>query len=145
MLYGIILGVIVLVCMLLIIVVLLQPGQKQGLSGGLAAGMTGGGGMGARRTADLLSKSTTVLASVFLGLCVLANFAIDRGGQATQSAVQSSGLPVTQGAGQGAGSQALPLPSQENASGAATENNATEEASSSGGNVQQVTPPNQEN
>ncbi|MDR9388007.1 MAG: preprotein translocase subunit SecG [Balneolaceae bacterium] len=145
MLYGIILGVIVLVCVLLIIVVLLQPGQKQGLSGGLAAGMTGGGGMGARRTADLLSKSTTVLASVFLGLCVLANFAIDRGGQATQSAVQSSGLPVTQGAGQGSGSQALPMPSQENASGAGAENNATDEASSGGGNVQQVTPPNQEN
>ncbi|MDA0671492.1 MAG: preprotein translocase subunit SecG [Bacteroidetes bacterium] len=136
MLYGIILGVIVLVCVLLIIVVLLQPGQKQGLSGGLAAGMTGGGGMGARRTADLLSKSTTVLASIFLGLCVLANFAIDRGGQATQSAVQSSGVPVTQGTG----SQALPMPPQEDASGAATEESVTD-----GGNVQQVTPPNQDN
>ncbi|RPF80613.1 MAG: preprotein translocase subunit SecG [Rhodothermaceae bacterium TMED105] len=136
MLYGIILGVIVLVCVLLIIVVLLQPGQKQGLSGGLAAGMTGGGGMGARRTADLLSKSTTVLASVFLGLCVLANFAIDRGGQATQSAVQSSGVPVTQGTG----SQALPMPAQEN-----TSSVATEETSTSGGDVQQVTPPNQDN
>ena len=131
MLYGIILGVIVLVCVLLIIVVLLQPGQKQGLSGGLAAGMTGGGGMGARRTADLLSKSTTVLASVFLGLCVLANFAIDRGGAPTQSAVQSSGVPVTQSTG----SQALPMPPQENSSTSTTD----------GGDAETSTPPAQEN
>lgn len=131
MLYGIILGVIVLISVLLIVVVLLQPGQKQGLSGGLAAGMTGGGGMGARRTADLLSKSTTVLASVFLGLCVLANFAIDRGGQPTQSAVQTSGVPVTQSTG----SQALPMPAQDNAT----------QATQDGGNDEQATPPNQEN
>jgi preprotein translocase subunit SecG len=92
MLYTIIISVITLICILLTIVVLLQPGQGQGLSGGIAGGMAGGGGqgLGARRTADLLSKSTTVLGTALLVLCVLANFAIDRGGT-TESAVQQSG------------------------------------------------------
>jgi preprotein translocase subunit SecG len=92
MLYGIILSLIVLLSFLLILVVLLQPGQREGLSGGLAAGMTGSGGMGARRTADLLSKSTTYLAAAFLTLSVIANFAIDRQ-QPTRSAIQQSVLP----------------------------------------------------
>ena len=49
------------------------------MGGAGAIGGGGGGGLGARRTADLLSKSTSVLATLFLVLCVLANFAIDRG------------------------------------------------------------------
>jgi len=91
MLYTIILSIIVIISILLTIVVLLQPGQGQGLSGGLAGGMQGGQGLGARRTADLLSKSTTVLGTALLVLCVLANFAIDRG-TVTESAVQQSGV-----------------------------------------------------
>jgi preprotein translocase subunit SecG len=80
MLYNIIVGVIAVICFLLIVVVLLQPGQGQGISGmGGAGAIGGGGGLGARRTADLLSKATSVLAGIFLTLCVLANFAIDRG------------------------------------------------------------------
>ena len=93
MLYTIILSTIVIICVLLTIVVLLQPGQGQGLSGGLAGGMSGGQGLGARRTADLLSKSTTVLGTALLVLCVLANFAINRG-QPSESAVQQSGVPT---------------------------------------------------
>lgn len=95
MLYTIILATITIICILLVIVVLLQPGQGQGLAGGIAGGMAGGGGLGARRTADLLSKSTSVLGGALLVLCVLANFAIDRGG-ASESAVQQSGAPVEQ-------------------------------------------------
>lgn len=91
MLYGIIISVIVLISVLLIVVVLLQPGQKEGLSGGLAAGMMGSSGMGARRTADLLSTTTAVLAAAFLLLSLLANFAIDAGGT-PGSAVQQRGL-----------------------------------------------------
>ncbi len=98
MLYTIILSLIVLICVLLTIVILLQPGQGSGLSGGLAgASLSGGAGLGARRTADLLSKSTTVLGTALLVLCVLANFAIDAGGS-PGSAVQQSGVeqPVQQ-------------------------------------------------
>lgn len=91
MLYTIILSIITLVSVLLVIVILLQPGQGQGISGGLAGGQAGGQGLGARRTADLLSKSTTVLGAALLVLSVLANFAIDTGGT-TESAVQQSGV-----------------------------------------------------
>lgn len=93
MLYNIILVLIVLVCILLTIVVLLQPGQGGGLSGGLAGGMQGGAGLGARRTADLLSKSTSVLGGALLVLSLLANFAIDGGGT-SESAVQESGVEM---------------------------------------------------
>lgn len=99
MLYYTILALIVLICILLTIVILLQPGKGSGLSGGIAGGsLSGGAGLGARRTADLLSKSTTVLGTALLVLCVLANFAIDSG-EPTQSAVQQSGVeqPVDQG------------------------------------------------
>ncbi|MFH5832353.1 preprotein translocase subunit SecG [Halalkalibaculum sp. DA384] len=92
MLYTIIITLIVIISVLLTIVVLLQPGQGQGLSGGgIAGGMAGGGGLGARRAADLLSKSTSVLAGALLALSVLANFAIDNEGPA-ESAVQQSGV-----------------------------------------------------
>lgn len=92
MIYSIIIAVIVVICVLLTLVVLLQSGQGEGLAGGIAGGMNmgSGGGMGARRTADLLSKATTVLGTSFLVLCVLANFFIDRG-PAPESAVQQSG------------------------------------------------------
>lgn len=77
MLYTIILVIIVLISILLTIVILLQPGQGQGLGGGMAGGeLAGGAGLGARRTADLLSKSTTILGTALLVLSVLANFAI---------------------------------------------------------------------
>ncbi|MDR8394334.1 preprotein translocase subunit SecG [Aliifodinibius sp. S!AR15-10] len=92
MLYTLIISLIVIISVLLTIVVLLQPGQGQGLSGGgIAGGMAGGGGLGARRAADLLSKSTSVLAGALLVLSVLANFAIDNEGP-TESAVQQSGV-----------------------------------------------------
>lgn len=92
MLYTILLTVILIVCVLLTIVILLQPGQGGGIGGGLAGGsLSGGAGLGARRTADLLSKSTTVLGTTLLVLCVVANFAITRGGEASESAVQQSG------------------------------------------------------
>lgn len=122
MLYTIILSVIVLICILLTIVILLQPGQGQGLAGGLAGGMGGGQGLGARRTADLLSKSTTVLGTALLVLCVLANFAINRG-ERTESAVQQSGVeqPAQQGNGINDASQtpsAVPeLPQNQNQGG----------------------------
>lgn len=91
MLYTIILTVILIICVLLTIVILLQPGQGGGIGGGIAGGaLSGGAGLGARRTADLLSKSTSILATSLLVLCVVANFAINRGGP-TNSAVQQSG------------------------------------------------------
>lgn len=109
MLYTIILTVILIVCVLLTIVILLQPGQGGGIGGGLAGGaLSGGAGLGARRTADLLSKSTTVLGTALLVLCVAANFAITRQGEPTESAVQQSGTEQPVGGGLNSPSQTQP-------------------------------------
>ena len=97
MLYTLTIILITIIAVLMVIVVLLQAGQGQGLSGGIAGGggIGGGGGnmMGARRTADFLSKATSVLATLFLTLCVLANFFIDQE-TVTQSTIQDRAVPI---------------------------------------------------
>lgn len=94
MLYNIIIVVITIICALLTLVVLLQNGQGQGLSGiGGGGGLdAGAGGLGARRTADLLSKATSVLGGAFLILCIVANFAIDR--QQESNSILQQGAPL---------------------------------------------------
>src|SRR5690625_2882086 len=91
MLYVIIISLMTMFCFVLIVVIMLLTWQNGGLFVVLASGMAGGASMGARRTADLLSKTTSILAALFLSLSVLANFAIDRD-DATQSTIQQSGL-----------------------------------------------------
>lgn len=96
MLYTIILSIILIICVLLTIVILLQPGQGGGIGAGIAgSGLSGGAGLGARRTADLLSKSTTILGTALMVLCVVANFAITRGGS-DGPAVQQGGTDTEQ-------------------------------------------------
>ncbi len=93
MLYTIILVLIVIISLLLMLVVLLQSGQGEGLTGIAASSMTGGSGLGARRTADLLSKATSIFGAAFLVLCVLANFAIDRQNAPSRSILQEQAVP----------------------------------------------------
>ena len=94
MLYNIIIAVITIICALLTLVILLQNGQGEGLAGmGGGGGLDSGAGLGARRTADLLSKSTTILGGLFMFLCVVANFAIDR--QQPDSSILQEGAPLT--------------------------------------------------
>ncbi|TNE68764.1 preprotein translocase subunit SecG [bacterium] len=88
MLYTIIVILIAIVCLLLTLVVLLQNSDGSGMNamvGGASAQM-----MGTRRTSDILSKSTTVLGTAFLVLCVVANFAIDKQAPSAIPAVQST-------------------------------------------------------
>lgn len=94
MLYNIIIAVIVIICALLTLVILLQNGQGEGLAGmGGGGGLDSGAGLGARRTADLLSKSTSILGGLFMFLCVVANFAIDR--QQPNNSILQQGAPLT--------------------------------------------------
>ena len=112
MLYNIIIAVITIICALLTLVVLLQNGQGQGLSGigGGGGALGGSAGLGARRTADLLSKATSVLGGAFLVLCVLANFAIDRQGVQTNSVLQEAGAPIDNIAAPSQTQSAVPTP-----------------------------------
>lgn len=93
MLYTIIVVIIALIALLLTLTVLLQNSDGSGMNamvGGASAQM-----MGSRRASDILSKSTTVLGTSFLVLCVVANFAIDKGEKVGRSAVQST-VPAMQ-------------------------------------------------
>lgn len=91
MLYTLSIILIAIICLVLIVVILLQSGQGGGLSGGMAGNVGGGAGnmVGARRTADFLSKSTSVLGGVFLFLCLAINFLIDQDTE-TGSVIQRS-------------------------------------------------------
>ena len=94
MLYNIIIAVITIICALLTLVVLLQNGQGEGLAGmGGGGGLDSGAGLGARRTADLLSKSTSILGGLFMFLCVVANFAIDH--KRPDNSILQQGAPIT--------------------------------------------------
>lgn len=97
--YTFIVILITVIAILITIAVLLQSGQGSGLSGGIAGNAGGAAGaIGSRRTADFLSKATSVLGATFLVLCLVANFFIDRT-TTTRSAVQQSGVqfPIERG------------------------------------------------
>ena len=84
--YTAIIVIIGLIGLLMSIVILLQSGRGTGLAG-IAAGESTRQVLGARQAPDLLEKATWTLATVFIVLAILANFAIDRQGQ-TESIIQ---------------------------------------------------------
>ena len=93
--FGILLFVEIIVCILLMAVVLMQSSKGGGL-----AGSFGGAGMGTvfgvRRTADFLSRATTILATVFIVMALLINIFFLPGRQSAESIIQKGN--VTPGA-----------------------------------------------
>jgi len=71
------------------VVVLMQSSKGGGLSG-----LVGGSGVstmfGARRTSDFLSKSTVVLAVIFLAASLLLNIYISKGSKDAESIIQKN-------------------------------------------------------
>lgn len=63
------------ICLFLMLVILLQRGR----GGGVAGAFGGGGGSGAfgAKTGDVFTWITVVVAAIFVGLAVAANFAFD--------------------------------------------------------------------
>ena len=79
----------ILVSLLLIVVVLMQASKGGGLAGSFG-GANLGTVFGVRRTSDFLSKTTTVLATLFIILALFINLAVlPRGERAEQSIIQS--------------------------------------------------------
>lgn len=72
MLFGIVLFIFVIVCVLLCLLVLVQSDKGGGISGAIGGGLAGASSMfGTQDTANVLTKATTICASVFMGLCVI--------------------------------------------------------------------------
>jgi len=91
--FGFLMIIEIIVSILLMIAVLMQSSKGGGLAGSFG---TGGMGtvFGVRRTADFLSRSTTYLAVVFLGLALMINIFFLPGKQeGRESIIQRSDAP----------------------------------------------------
>ncbi len=78
---------ITLIAIFITLVVLVQSGKGGGLAG-IAAGGATTQILGARQAPDVLEKATWTLATLFIVLCILTNFTIDRGEGPTESVIQ---------------------------------------------------------
>jgi preprotein translocase subunit SecG len=73
--FIIIVVIIGMIAVLLTLIILLQSGKGGGLAG-IAAGGATTQILGARQAPDILEKATWTLATAFIVLCILSNFAI---------------------------------------------------------------------
>ncbi len=85
--FGFLVAVEIVVSILLIIVVLMQSSKGGGLAGTFG-GAQMGTVFGVRRTADFLSKLTSILAGIFLVLSLVINFLLPSRSQSTESVIQ---------------------------------------------------------
>ena len=85
-----------IISVLLMVVVLMQSSKGGGLAGSFG---TGGMGtvFGVRRTADFLSKSTQILAALFLAIALAANmfFLPGKTSSGAESIIQREGAPIS--------------------------------------------------
>ncbi|MBI3578364.1 MAG: preprotein translocase subunit SecG [Ignavibacteriales bacterium] len=80
----------IIVSILLIIVVLMQASKGGGLAGSLG-GSNLGTTFGVRRTSDFLTRTTTILATVFVALALFINLVVlPKGEKIQESVIQSS-------------------------------------------------------
>ena len=92
--YTFLVSVEILISVLLMIVILMQSSKGGGLAGTFGSSSMGTV-FGVRRTADFLSRSTTILATIFLALCLIINiFYLPGSGDAGESVIQG-GTPTS--------------------------------------------------
>ncbi|MDZ4711597.1 MAG: preprotein translocase subunit SecG [bacterium] len=94
---------LILVSILLIVVVLMQSSKGNGLAGTIG-GSSVTMAFGVRRTSDLLTKSSTVLAAILMVGCIVVNLMIGNKGTVDESIIQKN-------AGQ---QQQMPPPTESN-------------------------------
>lgn len=107
---------ITIIGLLMTLIVLLQSGQGGGLAG-IASGGAAQQVLGSRQSPDTLEKATWTLGTLFITLCLLSNFFIDRGPQESviqqraqqEQTQQQQPLPAP---GNQQGAQPLPAPSE---------------------------------
>ena len=116
--FTFIIVIIAVIAILITFVVLVQSGKGGGLAG-IASGGATTQILGARQAPDVLEKATWTLATLFIVLCILSNFAINRE-QVQESVIQQraqeqqSGQPTLPPAGQeGLPPEQAPAPGQQ--------------------------------
>lgn len=81
-----------IVSILLMVVILMQSSKGGGLAGSFG-GSSVGTVFGVRRTADFLSRSTTVLATIFIVLSLISNIFFLPGKRASAESIIQRGAP----------------------------------------------------
>jgi preprotein translocase subunit SecG len=72
MIFGIMLFILVVVCIFLCLLILIQNDKGGGISGAIGGGFASASNLlGSQDTANILTKATTIFASIFLGLCLI--------------------------------------------------------------------------
>lgn len=92
--FGILVAIEIIISVILIIVVLMQASKGGGLAGSFGGGQMGTV-FGVRRTADFLSRATTILATIFIALSIIINlFFLPGKTTTTESIIQRGGAPT---------------------------------------------------
>jgi len=93
--YTLFISIEIIVSILLMIVVLMQASKGGGLAGTLGTSNLGTV-FGVRRTSDFLTKTTTVLATLFIVLALFINLVVlPRTEQSAESVIQSGPQPTS--------------------------------------------------
>jgi len=92
--FTLIIIIIALIGVVMTGLILLQAGKGGGLAG-IASGGATTQILGARQAPDVLERGTWILATIFIMLCILTNFAIDDG-SLQRSVLQQSETPTQQ-------------------------------------------------
>jgi len=79
MLFGILVVIFVIVCLFLCLLILIQSDKGGGISGALGGGLGGASSLlGTQDTANILTRFTTIFATVFFLLCIVMSFAMGK-------------------------------------------------------------------
>jgi preprotein translocase subunit SecG len=92
--YSFLVFIEVIVSILLMVVILMQSSKGGGLAGTFGSSSMGTV-FGVRRTADFLSRSTTILATIFILLCLVINIFFLPGSAEKGESVIQSGTPTS--------------------------------------------------
>lgn len=88
MLFGIIIVLFLLVCIFLVMLVLIQSDKGGGISGALGGGLSAASNMlGTQDTANILTRATTISASLFMAFCVVIFIFVAKTGEKQQKSV----------------------------------------------------------
>ncbi len=92
--YTFLVSIEIVISILLTIVILMQSSKGGGLAGTFGSSSVGTV-FGVRRTADFLSRATTILATLFIALCLIINIFYLPGGVENSESVIQSGAPTS--------------------------------------------------
>jgi preprotein translocase subunit SecG len=92
--YYFLVAIEIIVSILLMVVILMQSSKGGGLAGTFGSSSMGTV-FGVRRTADFLSRATTILATIFLALCLIINIFYLPGRTDSVESVIQSGSPTS--------------------------------------------------